>query len=92
MDTSAAFDRLTRKAIANAEDILDVELVQDPETMDFPPAILRAKTAIYTSTISTKAKVEEASLRRQAEDRLPELLQLLREMAKTVPSGPLIEG
>ena len=54
---------MTGKALTNAEQILDVELVQDEEG-DFPTAILRAKTSVITTVLNTQAKVDETRLRK----------------------------
>ena len=75
---------MTDKALANAEQILDVELTQDDEG-DFPVGILRAKTSVITTVLNTQAKVDETRLRKVQMDRFPELLKMLDEVKKRLP-------
>ena len=51
--------------------------------------MLRAKTSVITSVLTTQAKVDETRLRRQSLDRLPALLALVNETAKRLP--PVLE-
>jgi len=43
------------------------------------PTILRAKVAAGSATLSTQVKVDENQMRAAVVDRLPELLEILRE-------------
>lgn len=56
--------------------------MEDEDT--FGP-VLRAKTSVITSVLTTQAKVDETRLRRQTLDRLPALLALVNETAKRIP-------
>jgi hypothetical protein len=47
--------------------------------------IVRAKTSLINTVMSTQAKVEETALRRQQTDRMPELLKLAEEVRKRLP-------
>ena len=60
--------------------------MEDEDT--FGP-VLRAKTSVITSVLTTQAKVDETRLRRQSLDRLPALLALVNETAKRLP--PVLE-
>jgi hypothetical protein len=65
----------------------------DPETTN--STVMRAKTAVIATALSTQAKVDENRLRKAREDRLPELLKMVEELRKTLPKRrlpPLIDG
>jgi hypothetical protein len=69
--------------------ILDEELdLSDTDT--FGPMI-RAKTSIISTVLSTQAKVDETRLRRQSLDRLPALLKLVNETAQRLPAPVTID-
>ena len=52
--------------------------------------VLRAKNAAITTALSVQAKVDENALRKQAIDRMPEILRLVNEVTATLPPpGPL---
>ena len=73
--------------MTEGEAILDRDLgMEDEDT--FGP-VLRAKTSVITSVLTTQAKVDETRLRRQSLDRLPALLELVNETAKRLP--PVLE-
>ena len=74
---------MTQKALNTAEDILD-EPLDNADEETFGP-VLRAKTSVITSVLTTQAKVDETRLRRQSLDRLPALLKLVEETAKRLP-------
>jgi len=78
---------VTHKALTEGEKILDRDL--ELETEDTFGPVLRAKTSVITSVLTTQAKVDETRLRRQSLDRLPALLALVNETAKRLP--PLLE-
>ena len=78
---------MTQKSLNSAEDILDRDLEAEGE-FTFGP-VLRAKTSVITSVLTTQAKVDETRLRRQSLDRLPALLALVNETAKRLP--PVLE-
>jgi hypothetical protein len=73
---------VTHKALEVAEEIL-AEPVDygDPDQS----ALVRAKTSVITTSLSTQAKVDETRLRRQTLDRLPDLLKLVEDTAKRLP-------
>lgn len=68
-------ERVTEKAISKTDEILSLRL---PEDTNFG-AVLRAQTAAANTVINAQIKVGENTLRRQAVDRLPELLRLIQE-------------
>jgi len=74
---------VTHKALTEGEKILDRDL--ELETEDTFGPVLRAKTSVITSVLTTQAKVDETRLRRQSLDRLPALLALVNETAKRLP-------
>ena len=49
-------------------------------------AVLRAKTSVIKTVLGTQAKVDETRLRRQQFDRMPQLLKMVEEAAKKLPS------
>ena len=73
--------------MTEGEAILDRDLNLETEE-SFGP-VLRAKTSVITSVLTTQAKVDETRLRRQSLDRLPALLALVNETAKRLP--PVLE-
>jgi hypothetical protein len=84
LDTSTQLERVTGKALENAEGILDLALDTDPEAGH----VMRAKTSVITSVLNTQAKVDETRLRRQSMDRLPALLKMVNEVAAKLPKEP----
>jgi hypothetical protein len=57
---------------------------------DVNGTVLRAKTSVITTALSTQAKVDETRLRRQTVDRMPEILKLVEEVRKRLPPpGPI---
>ena len=87
LDTSTQLERVTQKALTEGEAILDRDLAMEDEDTFGP--VLRAKTSVITSVLTTQAKVDETRLRRQSLDRLPALLALVNETAKRLP--PVLE-
>lgn len=73
--------------MTEGEAILDRDLAMEDEDTFGP--VLRAKTSVITSVLTTQAKVDETRLRRQSLDRLPALLALVNETAKRLP--PVLE-
>ena len=52
--------------------------------------VLRAKNATITTALSVQAKVDENALRKQAIDRMPEIMKLVAEVTATLPPpGPI---
>ena len=78
---------MTHKALEQGEAILDRDLELETEETFGP--VLRAKTSVITSVLTTQAKVDETRLRRQTLDRLPALMELVNATAKRLP--PLID-
>lgn len=78
---------MTRRALENAEDILDLDVDPDEELGH----VLRAKTSVITTVLSTQTKVDETRLRKQHFDRLPELLRLVNETAQRLPAPRVID-
>jgi hypothetical protein len=76
-DLAAKLEGVTEKAIEKTDEILDLTL----PSSDHPAfgAVLRAQNAAANTVLNTQVKVDENSLRRQTVDRLPELLEILRE-------------
>jgi len=74
-------ERVTEKAIGKTDEILDLPLPQDANF----GAVLRAQTAAANTVINAQIKVDENKLRRQAVDRMPELLRLIREEEERLP-------
>jgi hypothetical protein len=72
----------TNKSLDKANAILDIPL--DPDRPHYP-AELRARTAIINTTLATQTKVDDTSMRRQTFDRLPELIEMVKEEAKRRP-------
>jgi hypothetical protein len=70
-------ERVTEKAIDKTDQILDLPL-PDPDTASFG-AVLRAQTASATTVLNTQVRVDENRLRKQRIDRLPEILQIIKE-------------
>ena len=58
---------------------------------DLSPTVIRAKTSIFRTTMATQAKVDETRLRRQAVDRLPELLKFAEEVRAKLPPRPVLD-
>ena len=58
---------------------------------DLSPTVIRAKTSIFRTQMSTQAKVEDTYLRRRIVDRLPELLKLAEEVRAKLPSRPVLD-
>lgn len=82
---------MTNKALEKAEDYLDEDWRGVDE--DDRGAIIRAQVSTITTVLSTQAKVDEARLRRQNVDRLPELLKLVAEVEARLPliSQPVVD-
>jgi hypothetical protein len=72
-DMAAELEAVAQLGLKNLRDILTAPL-------DFEDtSLLRAKNAAATTVLSTQVKVDENRLRSAAVDKLPELLDILRE-------------
>jgi hypothetical protein len=72
-DMAAELEAVAQLGLKNLRDILTAPL-------DFEDnSLLRAKNAAANTVLNTQVKVDENTLRRQTVDRLPELLEILRE-------------
>lgn len=87
-DNSTALERLTHRAIDEAQDILSIPNDVGPD--DVNANVLRAKNSVITAALSTQSKVDETRLRRATVDRLPEILKLVAQVEKRLPPpGPI---
>src|SRR5271165_1194463 len=68
-------ERVTEKAVDKTDEILGLAL---PDHASFG-AVLRAQNAAANTVLNTQVKVDENRLRKQQIDRLPELLEIIRE-------------
>jgi len=75
-DLSKGLKRLTASTIREFQKIQDMQ--SDGADQHFP-TVLRAKVAAGSATLSTQVKVDENQMRAAVVDRLPELLEILRE-------------
>lgn len=73
---------MTGKALDNAENILDIPMAKTDDEFGH---LLRAKTSVITTVLSTQAKVDETRLRRHTNDRLPALMQMVNAIAQRLP-------
>jgi hypothetical protein len=88
---SEHLERVTGKALHQAEKILDME-TPEPTDEAFGP-VLRAKTATIGTVLTTQTKVDENSLRKRGQDMMPTLLQIIRKHEKDNPVHlKVIEG
>jgi hypothetical protein len=72
-DMAAELEAVAQLGLKNLRDILTAPL-------DFEDnSLLRAKNAAASTVLSTQVKVDENRLRSAAVDKLPELLEILRE-------------
>ena len=80
---------MTHRALEVSEEILAEPVDwKDPEHS----SLVRAKTSVITTALSTQSKVDETRLRRQMVDRLPALLKLVEETAKRLPPPLVIDA
>ena len=73
---SQGLKTLTQSAIREFQKVMDMQT--DGADQNFP-TILRAKVAAGGATFATQVKVDENQLRAAVVDKLPELLEILRE-------------
>ena len=76
-DLAAKLERVSAKALNKADEILDLPL-PSADHASFG-AVLRAQNAVINSALSTQVKVDENRLRAGVVNKLPELLEILRE-------------
>jgi len=76
-DLAVKLERVSEKALNKADEILDLPL-PSADHASFG-AVLRAQNAAINSALTTQVKVDENRLRAATVDRLPELLEILRE-------------
>lgn len=81
LDDSTKLERVTDKALDNAEQILDLPVDANEEFGH----VLRAKTSVVTTVLNTQVKVDERRLRRQQLDRLPALIEEVNRIAAGLP-------
>lgn len=67
--------------------ILDEEL---PADIDYFGPMLRAKTSVITAVLNTQVRVDETAMRRAQFDRLPALLKLVNDVAKSLPVQAMV--
>jgi hypothetical protein len=74
---ASKLERVTEKAIEKTDEILDLPL----PSSDHPTfgAVLRAQNAAANTVLNTQTKVDENRLRATAVNKLPELLEILKE-------------
>lgn len=53
--------------------------------------ILKAKTSIIGTILTTQARVDETRLKRAAIDRIPQLLELVRDVQRGLPAPGTID-
>jgi hypothetical protein len=89
-EIATRLETITEKAVGKLGEIIDLPLDQADQHF---PSILRAQNAAANTALATQVKVDETALRRQQLDRLPALLKLADEVAKTLPARVvLIDG
>ena len=76
-ELAAKLERVSAKAIDKADQILDLPL-PSADHASFS-AVLRAQNAAANTVLNTQTKVDENRLRVGVVDKLPELLEILRE-------------
>jgi hypothetical protein len=78
-------EALTEKSIGKLDEIIDLPLDRaDPHF----GGVLRAQTAAANTTLTTQTRVDERALRQREIDRLPELLELVRQVQARLPPQP----
>jgi hypothetical protein len=76
-ELAAKLERVSEKALNKADEILDLPL-PSADHASFA-AVLRAQNAAANTILNTQTKVDENRLRAGVADKLPELLEILRE-------------
>lgn len=51
--------------------------------------LIRAKTSVITTVLSTQTKVDETRLRRHTNDKLPALMAMVAMVADRLPPAPM---
>jgi len=89
---SEALERLSGKAIASLENILDVPL-PEPEDETFA-VIVKAHNAAAATSLSTQTKVDENALKKRGQDMVPKVIELIHKYEQENPLRilRLIEG
>jgi hypothetical protein len=82
---TSKLERLTEKSIGKLSEIIDLPLDKtDPHF----GGVLRAQTAAANTTLTTQTRVDESALRQREIDRLPALLELVRQVQTRLPPQP----
>ena len=76
-DLAVKLERVSAKALSKADEILDLPL-PSADHASFG-VVLRAQCSAANTVLNTQTKVDENRLRAGVVDRLPELLEILRE-------------
>jgi len=76
-ELATKLERVSEKALNKADEILDLPL-PSADHASFA-AVLRAQNAAANTILNTQTKVDENRLRAGVADKLPELLEILRE-------------
>ncbi len=75
------------KAVDKLDEIMELPL--DPTHPSFG-GVLRAQTSAANTALTTQVRVDDMALRRQAVNRMPELLRLVAEVERKLPPpGPV---
>jgi hypothetical protein len=75
-------ETVSSKAVDKLEEIMGLPLNKDDPRF---AGVLRAQTSAANTALTVQAKVDETALRRQAVDRLPELLRLMEQVRAELP-------